>query len=54
MAEKKLASFAIENLKHNEMPDPFGKAWQSGSALATLTPGRVTVNKHSPYGPLLG
>ena len=26
--------FPIENLKHNEMLDPLGQAWQSGSALA--------------------
>ena len=44
----------IENLKRNIMLDLLGQAWQSGSALAALTSGRATVNKHRLCGPLLG
>ena len=35
----------IENLKHNEMLDPLGQAWQNGCTSAAKTPGRATVNK---------
>ena len=35
----------IENLKHSEMLDPLGQAWQNGSALAAKTIGRVAVSK---------
>ena len=43
----------IENLKHVKMLDLLGKAWQSGSALAALTLGRATANKHRLCGYLL-
>ena len=35
------------------MVDPLGQAWQSGSALATMTPGRDIVYKHRLFGSLL-
>ena len=43
---------SIENLKHNEMLDPLGQAWQNGSASAAKTPDRATVNKHRICGSL--
>ena len=33
----------VENLKHNEMLDPWAQAWQNSSALDAQTPGRVAV-----------
>ena len=44
---------AIEDLKHGEMLDPLGQAWQNGSALAAQTPDRVAVNKRCLCGSLL-
>ena len=44
---------AIEDLKHGEMLDPLGQAWQNGSALAAQTPDRVAVNKRCLCGFLL-
>ena len=35
------------------MLDPFGQAWQSGSALAAQTLGRATANKEIIFGSLL-
>ena len=45
--------YSIENLKHNEMLDPLGQAWQNDSALAAKKPSRATVNKHRLCGSLL-
>ena len=44
---------AKDNLKHDQMLDPLGQAWQSSSAFAVYRHGRTGVNKYRLCGPLL-